>query len=420
MDATGVIALFGLLICASASFFFALAETSLFALGRWQVRHLQDRNGAKGRLVAELLEDPHELLATIVLGNTVANAALVTIAIALVVEMGWSAWATLAGAVLVILVPGELIPKTMAARTPENWALRLAFPMRWFLRVSRPIHRIALWSNTQLIQRLVPASFKPLTDNSTEEYRELLEMACQQGAMGQSEREIILQIVALDQRTAKDVMRPRSMIHCLPDDLSVEEMIAAAKRLGHRRIPLYDASPDTIVGVLNTRALLLEPHGDLSEAIEFPSFVPESANLLQLLKSLQRQNRGLAIVLDEFGGTAGLVSMEDILGAVIGRIRAEGKAEGFVMEKLAPGKWRVHGTMRIEDFRREYPALGEVPGVETLGGLLVMLAEVVPPPGFSILYKGLKLTARLADQRRVKEVLIETVKAGASEGGLSS
>ena len=112
----------------------------------------------------------------------------------------------------------------------------------------------------------------------------------------------------LDKRTAKDVMRPRAQMDSIPDDLSIEEMIAAARRCKHRRLPIYDETPDTVVGILDTRALLLDPQIDLADAIEFPSFVPETMNLLQLLKSLQRQQRGLAIVLDEFGGTAGVRS----------------------------------------------------------------------------------------------------------------
>ena len=152
------------------------------------------------------------------------------------------------------------------------------------------------------------------------EYHELLEMAYQQGTLAESEKEIILQIISLDQRTARDVMRPRAGMAAISDDATVEEMIAAAKKFKHRRLPIYDETPDTIVGILNTRALLLDPKIDLADAIEFPSFVPETMNLLQLFQSLQKQQRGLAVVLDEFGGTAGLVTMEDILGKLIGKI----------------------------------------------------------------------------------------------------
>src|SRR2546430_5075426 len=178
-------------------------------------------------------------------------------------------------------------------------------------------------------------------------------------------------------------MRPLSRMDAISDDLSVEDMIAAARTFQHRRLPIYDETPDNIVGILNTRALLLDPQIDLADAIELPSFVPESMNLLQLLKSLQRQRRGLAIVMDEFGGTAGIVTMEDILEEMIGKIRGELEPEGFVMEKLGPGRWRVSGTLRLDDFRREYPQLGEPPDVETMGGLLLNVMEVVPSPGDS-------------------------------------
>jgi putative hemolysin len=184
-------------------------------------------------------------------------------------------------------------------------------------------------------------------------------------------------------------------------------MIAAARKHRHRRLPLYDETPDTIFGVLNTRTLLLDPSVDLLDAIEFPSFVPETMNLLQLLKSLQRQQRGLAIVLDEFGGTAGIVTIEDILEEIVGKFRGEVETEGFVMERQGVGRWRVSGVMRLDDFRREYPQLGEVEEVETLGGLMLSLMEVVPNPGDWVQFRGLKLTAHVTDERRIRELLVE-------------
>jgi putative hemolysin len=238
----------------------------------------------------------------------------------------------------------------------------------------------------------------------------LLEMAFQQGALAESEKEIILQIIRLDRRTAREVMKPRSQMAAISDDCSVEEMRAAARKHRHRRLPIYDETADTIVGILNTRALLLDPQIDLADAIELPSFVPETMNLLQLFKALQRQQRGLAIVLDEFGGTAGIVTMEDILEEVIGKIQGEAEAEGFVMEKLGPGRWRVAGTLRLDDFRREDPALGEVPEVETMGGLLTSLLDVVPAKGEAAVFRGLRLTAQVVDERRVREVLVDAVK----------
>jgi len=245
---------------------------------------------------------------------------------------------------------------------------------------------------------------------SDAEYQELLEMACQQGALAAGEKEIILQIISLDRRQARDVMRGRSQMVCIPDDLPVEEMVAAARRAKHRRLPLYDETPDTIVGVLDTRALLLAPDQDMVNVFEFPSFVPESMNLLRLLKSLQRQGRGLAIVLDEFGGTAGIVTIEDILAEVLGGLRREHEPERAVLESVGPGRWRVGGAVRLDHFRREYPPLAEVPGVETMAGLALHQFQVVPLPGESVTLGGLRLTVRAADERRIRELLVEIVK----------
>ena len=399
---------FVLFLFAAASFFFALAEASLFSLGKWQTRQLAQKFPRAGQIVSNLLGQPQDLLAMIVMGNTFANAGIIGTLLWLILMEGWPLLPTLAGLLIFILLCVEIAPKAFAVRAPEVWSLRVARPMFMLQNALRPLRQIAQGLNN-LILRAVPKTLKPQTAMSDEEYQELLELAFQQGTLAQSEKEIILEIINLDRRTAKDVMRPRSQMASIPDDLSVEEMIASARKHKHRRLPMYDETPDTIIGVLNTRALLLDPQVDLVDAMEFPSFVPESMNLLQLLKSLQRQQRGVAIVLDEFGGTAGLVTMEDILAEVIGGVREEGEAQGFVMEKLGAGRWRVNGTMRIEDFRREFPHLGEVSFAETLGGLLSDQLGVIPAAGESIVFRGLRLTAQSVDERRVKELLVETV-----------
>ena len=303
----------------------------------------------------------------------------------------------------------EVFPKTLAVRQPERWALRVSWPLLVFQKATEPLHHAAQWLNAALLKKAASQAAAPpaMTDA---EYHELLDMAFRQGTLAESEKEIILQIISLDQRAARDVMQPRAGMAAISDDATVEEMIAAAKKSKHRRLPIYDETPDTIVGILNTRALLLDPKIDLADAIEFPSYVPETMNLLQLFQSLQKQQRGLAMVLDEFGGTAGLVTMEDILGRLIGKIHAAAQPEGFVMEKISPDRWRVSGTMRLDDFRREFPALGDVPEVETMGGLLTHLRGVVPVAGEWASFRGLKLTAQAVDERRVRELMVQRVK----------
>lgn len=409
MDAAAIAAVVIILISAGASFFFALAETALFSLSKWQVRQLTERQPDFRRIIGRLLAEPQDLLATMVLGNTFAAAVMLAIGFWMALRTHWPIVYTIVGLFVLILFGCEVLPKTLAVRSPEDWALRVARPLLFLEKLALPLRLTAQKINGLLLSA-VPRLSKPHAAQADAEYQELLELAYQQGTLGQSEKEIILQIINLDRRTVKEVMRPRSQMACISDDLPVEEMIAAARQFKHRRLPIYDETPDTIVGILNTRVLLLDPEVDLADAIDFPSFVPETMNLLQLLKSLQRQQRGMAMVLDEFGGTAGLVTTEDILAELIGKIRSELKPEGFVMEKLGPGRWRVNGTMRLDDFRREYPPLADVPEVETMGGLLMSLLDVVPKTGDAANFRGLKLTAHATDERRVREVMVELTK----------
>jgi CBS domain containing-hemolysin-like protein len=404
------LAIAGIALCAGASFFFALAESALFSLGKWRAQKLAEGSERRGKEVLTLLEDAPSLLASIVLGNTLANAGLVFTALYLALEgnlpMGW----TLGGTLALVLVGCEVVPKTLAVRAAEAWSLRISGLMSLFHRFTQWPRRLAQDGTNRLLRWVIPKSWVPQTGLTDEEYQELLELAYQQGTLAKSERDIILQIITLDRRTVKDAMKPRSQMACISDDLSIEEMIEAARRFKHQRLPMYDETPDTIVGILNTRTLLLDPDAGLEEAVEFPSFVPETMNLLQLFRSFQRQQRGLAIVLDEFGGTAGLVTMEDILEEVIGEIETEGRSRAGTVERLDPDRWRMSATLRIDDFRREYPGLAETHAAETMGGLLLDELGVVPAKGEWAVVDGLRLTALEVDERRVRLLLVEVVK----------
>ena len=402
-------AISAILLFAGASFFFALAETALFSLSQWQLAHVVEQYPRRGKIVAQLLEKPEDLLATLVLGNTFANAAMLAVALRMVFDAQWALALTMMALAALTLLGCEVFPKTLAVRRPDHWAVRVAWLMLAFEKASKPLHRVAQWLNAAILKKAAQQS-TPAAKLTDAEYQELLDMAFQQGTLAETEKEIILQIISLDQRVARDVMRPRPSMACISDEASVEEMIAAAKKFQHRRLPIYDETPDTIVGILNTRTLLLNPKVELADAIEFPSFVPETMNLLQLFRALQKQQRGMAIVLDEFGGTAGIVTMEDILAQLVGQHRVLEQPEGFVMAKLAPGRWRVSGTMRLEDFRREFPALPEVAEVETMGGLLSHLLGVVPDAEESAIFAGLKLTAHVTDGRRVNELIVQKTK----------
>ncbi|MCP5517886.1 MAG: HlyC/CorC family transporter [Verrucomicrobiales bacterium] len=396
------------LVFAGTSFFCALAETALFTLSHWQLRQMGTAESEAGKRVQRLLETPQDLLATLALWNMVAHAGLVLVAARLILVRDWPAVPTLAGAFVLTLMGGEVVPKTLAVRAPDFWARRVGWSLGWLMRLSLPVRQLAQQTTGRILKTVLQGRPKP-GDTSDAEYAELLDLAYQQGALGEAGRDIILKIVTLDQCMARDVMRPRAQMIVLEDETPVPEMLTAARRLGHSRIPLYDESPDTIVGILNTRKLLLNPEADLSEAVEFPSFVPDSINLLRLLKSLQKQRRGMAIVLDEYGSAAGLVTTEDILGALIGRRGGPGREPGAVLERRDEQTWEVSGVVRVDDFRRHCPELGEVEEVDTLGGLLVSLAGVVPARGASVTFGNLRLKALDVDQRRVRRLEVKVL-----------
>jgi CBS domain containing-hemolysin-like protein len=398
-----------LLLAAACSFILALAESALFALGRFRARRMLEDHPEQGRRLAPLFHNPEDLVAALAFGNTLSNAILIGIAVWVLANTYRSEFLTALATLLLVLIGCEVVPKALAVRAPEFWSLRVSGLVTALLGLTRPFRRVAQAINENLLRIVIPKSIRPQPIISEEEYQDLLNIAQQEGALGRAERDIILQILSLDKRTAGDVMKARSQISCISDELSREEMLEAARKIQHTRVPIYDENPDTIVGVLNVRAFLLNPSAELEEVIEFPSFVPQSMNLLQLLRSLQRQQRGIAIVLDEFGGTAGLVTMEDILEETLGRFGRK-DAEKAVLERLAPGKWRLSGTCTIDEFRREYPAFEENDEVDTMGGLLVKQLEYVPAAGESAVLQGVRLTAKEVDERRVRQMEAEVLK----------
>jgi CBS domain containing-hemolysin-like protein len=393
-----------LLIFTGIGFFLALAETALLTLGKWRLRQITAHQPERGVFIRKLLAAPHDLLATMTFLNTVAHAVIIATALAISWKLDQQHFifvALLLAAGLLLFC--EVVPKTLAMRRPQSWAPRVARPLLWLVWFTRPVRFVAQWVNNQLL-RLVPKSVKPMPELSDEEYSELIELGWQSGTLGISEKEIILNIMRLDRRPVADLMRPRSQMACIPHNLELPEMLAAAREQQHRRLPMYDESPDTIVGILNAPRLLADPTVDMVEVIDFPSFVPEEMNLLELLKSFQRYQHSMAIVLDEFGSTVGLVTLEDILNDVVGGLRREGGADEFVMEEIAPGQWRLSGNVWLEDFRREYPQLQRAEGVDTIGGLVASQMDVIPPVGTEVNYSGLKLKVTQADGRRVLEV----------------
>src|SRR5215467_1348633 len=183
----GLVAVAVVLIFAGASFFFSLAETALFSLSKWQVRQLAEKQAGAGRIVPGLLSEPQDLLATIVLGNTFASAAMLATGLWMALNGRWNLAITIAVLMVLILIGGEVLPKTAAVRRPDRWALQVARPMLLLQWIATPFRRIAQLIDNALLAALIPKNIKPHSVQTDAEYKELLELALQQGALAQSE-----------------------------------------------------------------------------------------------------------------------------------------------------------------------------------------------------------------------------------------
>ncbi len=188
MVAAQVIAVLVVVVFSGASFFFSLAETSLFSLSKWQVRQLAEREPGVGGTVARLLSQPQDLLATLALGNTFANGAILAVALWMALQGLWPPAVTIPGLIILILIGCEVLPKTMAVRKPDRWALRVGRPMSLVLVLALPLCRLAQRVNQAILRAVIPRSFQPQTLLTDADYQELLEMAYQQGALAQSEK----------------------------------------------------------------------------------------------------------------------------------------------------------------------------------------------------------------------------------------
>jgi putative hemolysin len=272
--------------------------------------------------------------------------------------------------------------------------------------VSRSLHEFA-----ERIADLV-AKEPPIPQDhlDEEELVTLVELSAEEGQLSPDEREMIQEIIKLGDKTVKDCMTPRVDAFTIPDTLSNEEVIVLVRIKRHGRVPVYGDSPDEILGVLDVKRFLLDHEEHYTEHLEAPSFVPETMRALDLLRAFLTHTQRLAIVVDEFGGTEGVVTFNDIVEEVIGDAVPRGD-EVLYIEEISKGKWLASGSARLDD-------LGELTGVDlkregldTIGGLIFNQLGYLPKPGTTVDIPPLHLEIRQSSRKRVLEVAVERMSA---------
>lgn len=256
-----------------------------------------------------------------------------------------------------------------------------------------------------------------------EEIQELIEAGEEEGVVGGEEREMIRAIFALDSTVVREIMVPRTDMACINVDASVRETLDAIIACGHSRIPVYEGTVDNIVGLLYAKDLLKcwgmeEAQIALRDLLRTPYFIPETKNLEELLQEFKKKRVHLAIVIDEYGGTSGLVTIEDLLEQIVGDIQDEYDMEEELFTRNEDGSISADGRLPIEDLEAELDLVIERDKFDTVGGLVFHLAGSIPAVGDIIEGDGLRVTVLDADQRRLKRVLIRRVEEPLLSAGL--
>jgi magnesium and cobalt exporter, CNNM family len=390
---------------------FAGSEVALISLREGQLRRLEQQGG-RGRLVARLARDPNQFLSTIQIGITLAGflasaVAAVSLAAPLVPLLDFLGEAAEPAAVVLVtilltyltLVVGELAPKRIALQRPERWARRAARPLAGISTLTRP----AVWllsASTDLLVRLAGADPGRQREAVTEE--EVRDLIATGGVFRPDQRRILVEAIEVGERRLRDVLVPRRDVVALPADASAEEAIRKLVETGHSRAPVYRNDLDDVLGIIHLRDLV---GVDTRVADHFrPALaLPESMGVLDALRRLQAEREQLAIVINEYGGVEGIVSLEDMLEELVGEIYDEFDPDSQAIHRQPDGSIMLPGSFPVHDLADLAIALPEG-SYATIAGLILDRLGHLPDKGEAVEVDGWRLEVLDVDRRAITRV----------------
>ncbi len=410
---------------------FVAAEIALVTVRRSRLQQLIEEGDKRARRVDRLISEPGRFLAVLQLAITfigflAAAFAGQSVAQSLAEQLAPFIGPNAAGGVAIIVVTlavavvtalfGELIPKTLALAHAERYALVLVRPVELFGRLLAPVVSI-LDGITRWVTRRLGVSATDRDRISPEELMILVERGGEQGVLEAEEEQMIGAVLGLGERKVHEVMVPRIAIVALPSTASLDQIVDTIVDGGHSRIPVFEDSVDNIVGILYAKDLLpflkgVDQPPPVGRLVRPPLFVPESMSVDDLLHSLQRRRVHIAIVLDEYGGTAGMVTIEDLLEEIVGEIQDEYDTEEPMIVPLGDHEARVDGRASIEDLLEHFDlpegAVEDPEEFDTVGGLIYHRVAGVPKVGDEVQVGALlRLTVESTNGRRVGKILAQ-------------
>jgi putative hemolysin len=411
----------GFIVLLFFSSLYSGSETAYFSLSKLDLGALDDRSR-----VRRLMADPERLLIAILVGNTLVNVAAGSLGALMALHIGrtfgYSEALTIAlevGVVtFVILVVGEVAPKMYAMQRNLELARRNSAVLMFTMNVFRPV----VSALAAIVNRLGGnggAEERPFV--TAEELRTIVALSEERGTLEEDERDMIDSVMEFGDTLVRELMVPRVDMECFDSETTVGVAIDGVRELGFSRVPVYESDIDHVVGVLYAKDLLkFDSEADRDKPIRgilrTPYFTPESKNAGELLRELKRRRTHIAVVVDEYGGTAGLVTLEDVIEEIVGEIRDEHDQEEPLFTVIDKNTLAADGMLRLDELGETMELAFEGEGVETLGGYLMDAFGRIPSEGEKIERDGVEFTIESVKDQRITGVRIVRSDADAGEG----
>jgi len=403
-----VLAAIAVLVYCSA--LFSGLETALFSLRTYQLQRLEQNYPALTKFIHVLRENPRRVLNLLLLGDGLVKVALTVLCLFFLWRGPFAGrvpqWLAAIVIFALIVLLCDLIPKLLALSAPYRLSTIGVFTLQASLPLLDRVGRTLENAGAFVVDLITPLRLRTRPRLSDAELETLVEIGEEEGALHEAEGEIIQEIIKLGDKTAKDCMTPRVDTFALPDDLTNDQAIAQLKERRHRRVPVYADTPDNILGIIDVKLLLLDPSEHYTEKLLAPSFVPETMGALDLLKLFLTHPQGLAIVVDEFGGTEGIITTADIVEELLSDAAPSGEVNLYI-EPLEDGKFLVSGHARLDDLSEHLGFELEADGIDTIGGLVFNRLGYLPPTGTKLELPRVAITVRRASRKRIEELLLE-------------
>jgi putative hemolysin len=416
--------------------FFAASEIALISARRSRVQQLASDGDPRAKRVVAIQQDPDRFLATVQVGvtfvGTLASAVGGVAAVrALSPMIGGiplaflSAMAEPLALVIVVvsityttLILGELVPKSLALRHAVSLALLVSGPLDSLARAASPLVRILTASNRSVLRLLGQKGAAERAFISEEEVKHMVQEGRDQGVFDQTEQELIHSVFEFTESSVKDVMIPRPRIQAIDVETPIEQVLAHIVETGKSRYPVYRNTLDEVLGILYDKdlfRLLAEKKPIVLAQVVRPAFfTPETTRVSRLLKSMQRRRMPMALVVDEYGGMEGLITIEDLIEEIVGEIEDETDREDLAVRRLRDGSYIVDASISIHDLADQHRlAFPESAEYETLAGFLITQLQRMPRGGEIVTYEDWRLTIVDMDGRRIARVKIEARPQGA-------